>query len=330
MTPSESEKALDTRGVGASRVGDHFFLGFGLFLLLITGVGFSQTFFLASVFDAPELPLYLKIHGGIFSSWVLLFVLQASLIETSRVRVHMWIGRLTAVLAIGMVASGLVVLHGVIRGSEDLAADLPRAGPTVWGNLAILTGFLSFVGLGLYFRNRAQAHKRFMLLATLSMMGQPLVRIGQIPAIRVSEVRGCKRRDLRHRWSRRLGGSHDRVRPLEARKAPPGFRRWRTGLPWRPHHRRSLDPELLLRQNDRFVVRLRSWLHNVRSDPGWMFRRVGDRWGPVPRRDTLLAPYVEFVKSESVEQRTDEGVVVSWVVRERGGRPVPRLTARVL
>lgn len=66
-------------------------------------------------------------------------VLQASLIETSRVRTHMWIGSAAAVLAVGVVVSGLVVLHGVIRGSEDLAADLPHVGSTVWGNLTVLT-----------------------------------------------------------------------------------------------------------------------------------------------------------------------------------------------
>lgn len=189
MTTDQNQTAAVTPGVGVSRMGDPFFFWFGLFLLLITVVGFSRTYFLASVFEAPALPLYLKIHGATGVAWVLLYVLQASLIETSRVRTHMWIGSAAAVLAVGVVVSGLVVLHGVIRGSEDLAADLPRVGSTVWGNLTVLTAFLSFVGLGLYSRRRPQVHKRFMLLATLSMMGQPLVRIGQIPAIRISEVR---------------------------------------------------------------------------------------------------------------------------------------------
>lgn len=83
-----------------------------------------------------------------------------------------------------------MLLHSVIQRAEDLTAELPRIGPLVWGNLAILAAFAAFVVLGLWFRRRPDAHKRLMLLATVSMMGQPIVRIGQIEAIRISEVRG--------------------------------------------------------------------------------------------------------------------------------------------
>lgn len=158
-------------------------------LLAITAVGFTPTFYLGFLFDGPPLTPVLVAHGVLSSLWILVFVSQVSLVNRSRVRLHRRIGPVAGIVAGAMLLSGLLLLHTVVRAPEDVTAELARIGPLVWGNLAILAAFAAFVVLGLWFRYRPDTHKRLMLLATVSMMGQPLVRIGQIEAIRFSDVR---------------------------------------------------------------------------------------------------------------------------------------------
>lgn len=169
---------------------DRFFVVAGVCMLLITVAGFAPTFFLAPLYPGPELPLYLVLHGLSATAWVVAFVAQTALIHTSNIALHRKTGRVVAAVAVAMVASGLYVLYSLVHASDDITADLPRIAPGFWGNLAILGSFSAFVALGYRFRRRPQVHKRLMLLATLSIMGQPLVRIGWMEWLRLSDNRG--------------------------------------------------------------------------------------------------------------------------------------------
>jgi hypothetical protein len=159
-------------------------------MLLITVVGFAPTFFLAPFYTSSELPVYLVVHGVSATAWVVVFVSQVALIHTSNVALHRKTGRVAAAVAVALVMSGLYVLYSLVHASEDITGDLPRIAPGVWGNLAILGSFSAFVILGYRFRRQHHVHKRLMLLATLSIMGQPLVRIGWMESVRLSNNRG--------------------------------------------------------------------------------------------------------------------------------------------
>jgi len=181
--------SVESKGREGRGAGDRFFLIMAVVLLIITAVGFAPTFYLRFLFEGPPLTTILVVHGVFSSLWVLVFVLQVSLIHGSKVRHHRRIGPVAGAIAGAMLLSGLVLLHTIVRGAEDLAGGMAWIGPLVWGNLGILGAYGTFVGLGLWFRQRPEAHKRLMLLATVSIMGQPIVRIGWIDAIRISDVR---------------------------------------------------------------------------------------------------------------------------------------------
>lgn len=191
---SESEPQLAAlRSAAPGRVepdlrapGDPFFLVMGALMFVITAVGFAPTFFLRFMFDAPRLPLRLSIHGLLATMWVSLYLVQTVLVRGRRLRWHGWLGLAGGGLGAAMVGSGFVVLVGVARESSG---PLPLVAGLVWGNLFILAAFSVFLTLGLLARRRPEAHKRFLLLATLSLMGQPLVRIGQLESLVISEIR---------------------------------------------------------------------------------------------------------------------------------------------
>ena len=138
--------------------------------------GFARTYFLRPYFDArPLLPL-LHLHGLVFTSWVVLFVLQISLVAAKRTDLHRRLGVAGAVLA------SLVVIVGcataIIRAK---VVDVPPGAPSPLIFLTIPLGdmlvFAGLVGAGLYLRRRVAAHKRLMLLAMISLLPAAVARL---------------------------------------------------------------------------------------------------------------------------------------------------------
>lgn len=164
-----------------------FFQGMAILFLVLTLVGFARTFFLRPLFDAPSLPFRFHIHGFFTTGWVVLFLVQTFLIANRKIGFHRRMGVFGAFIAGGVLLSGLAILYYVAAGSPGNGFELGQASALVWGNLAGLTVYTIFVSFGIIYRSNSKAHKRLMLLATLSMMGQPLVRIGHLDLFRLSD-----------------------------------------------------------------------------------------------------------------------------------------------
>src|SRR5215210_1483649 len=77
-----------------------------LAILALVFAGFSRTFYLSSYYHAPSLTLLRVVHGTLFSSWILLFIVQTALVATGRLRIHRQLGAGGAVLAASMVLVG--------------------------------------------------------------------------------------------------------------------------------------------------------------------------------------------------------------------------------
>jgi len=170
-----------------------FFVWMAGLLLVINLVGFAPNFFSRGFFDTPELPLRTQIHGSIFTAWFVFFLAQTTLIARRNVSLHRRMGVAGAVLAFVMVTTGLMMIYFraleyIPTGSDDDLLHLRGTAAIVWGNLHLLAGFSVFVTLAIYFRKQADAHKRLMLLACISMMPQSLARIARFPAIDMDEA----------------------------------------------------------------------------------------------------------------------------------------------
>ena len=147
--------------------------------LLIVLIGFARTFYLKALFGTRPLPIYLHLHGLLFTTWFVLFVVQARLVHRHRIDLHRRLGIFGAFLAplAACVAMG-VSIHAARRSY--------RANPaTLAGNLhplALDLGssllFALFVAAAFYFRRRGGVHKRLMVLASCSLL---LPAIGRIP-----------------------------------------------------------------------------------------------------------------------------------------------------
>jgi len=137
-------------------------------------LGFARTYYLKTVFGAPELPLLRHLHGLVMTSWFVLFIAQARLVAARRIELHRRLGVVGAGLAVLILAVGTTVaIDAARRGSS------PGPPPLVFMVIPLvdMAVFAVLVGTALWFRRRTDIHRRLMLLATLSLLPAAIARI---------------------------------------------------------------------------------------------------------------------------------------------------------
>ena len=148
-----------------------------IFLALVVWT-FARTFYLKSFFGTPPLSALLHIHGAVMTGWVVLLVVQSSLIAAHRVQWHRRLG------VLGAAWGALVVLFGSITTLYAAAREVRghtgfAAGQVIITSLDLLqmVFFASFVVLAIWQRRRAGYHKRLMLLTIACMLPDALARL---------------------------------------------------------------------------------------------------------------------------------------------------------
>lgn len=171
----------------ATRYDRVFYGGMGALLGAVAVAGFAPTFYLRPLFGAPptvtgstELTPLAQIHGTVFTAWMVLFIVQTSLIASRRVAVHRRLGIAGAVLAAIMIVVGyLTAVAAARRGAAPPGAD-PLAFLVV--PLFDLVLFGGFVAAAVLRRRDKETHKRLMLLAYISIIAAGVARLpGLLP-----------------------------------------------------------------------------------------------------------------------------------------------------
>jgi hypothetical protein len=127
-------------------------------------------------------------HGALGAAWLVLYVVQTTLIGRGSRDQHRRLGFAGVSLAIAFVITGYAAAIAQTRRGFDLSGDLHIADEPLAALVFPLGDLLSFsvlVALAILWRRRPDRHKRVILLATASLMGAPLAHIvGQVPALR--------------------------------------------------------------------------------------------------------------------------------------------------
>jgi hypothetical protein len=153
-----------------------FYVGMAIAVLITVFLGFSRSYFLKAYYGTPELSLLVHIHGLVFTSWVLLFLAQTTLVATGRTDRHRKLGVAGAVLAALLLIVGTTTAILRVKGGSA-----PILGVPPLSFLAVpffdMVVFAMLIGAGLVLRNRAETHKRLMTLATIALTSAPLARL---------------------------------------------------------------------------------------------------------------------------------------------------------
>lgn len=146
-------------------------------------VAFSRTYFLHRWFHKPNLSLFLHVHAAAMTLWIALFLIQTLLIPAGQPALHRKLGLL------GMASAALVPLFGasatVIAARREVLAhaqDVPIVIVVLALELTQMLMFTGFAAAGFLLRKRVDFHKRLMLLATLCMLPNAIVRIIRLPS----------------------------------------------------------------------------------------------------------------------------------------------------
>jgi hypothetical protein len=164
-----------TRSSAGGRYDNYFFPGMALLLLATVLVGFARTYFLAGVFRAHLPNVLIHIHAVVFSSWILLLIMQVSLISAGRADLHRRIGLL------GFGLACLMVTVGVLAASNSLARGFtptPAFDPKTFYVIPLSDMFVFAILVFFAYRARFNpaSHKRLILIATIALMDAPTGR----------------------------------------------------------------------------------------------------------------------------------------------------------
>lgn len=140
--------------------------GIGLAAALI---GFSKTFFVPMAAGTFSAPVIIHVHGALAFAWIILFMVQNSVIYLRQYSSHRTLGYVGFTVAIGLAVTMVPV--GTLSVERELARGAGESGySTLLGVLTSGLLFLAFVIGGIVSRRKPEHHKRFMLLATIIIL----------------------------------------------------------------------------------------------------------------------------------------------------------------
>ncbi len=161
---------------GMRRADDIFFTAMSLLMLVIVLVGFAPSYFLRGAVFAHLPSLLVHLHGAMFSTWIILFVIQSSLISAGNILLHRKLGVLGAVIAGLMLVLGVLAPFGTLRRAAVLPSFFTPASFLI-GNVIGILIFGAFVAVAICKRNNPKVHKRIMFIANTMLMPPALGRM---------------------------------------------------------------------------------------------------------------------------------------------------------
>jgi hypothetical protein len=129
--------------------------------------GFARTYFLAGMISAPLPNRLIHVHGAVFTLWMVLLVVQSTLISARKLAWHRRLGMAGMGLAVAMVVLGVLAANDALRrGAAPPGIDAKTfyvVPITAIGMFAVLV-FYAYRA-----RRKPAVHKRLILIATIAI-----------------------------------------------------------------------------------------------------------------------------------------------------------------
>lgn len=171
--PDEALAALPER----ARARRGFFAMIQLYMAACVFAGFAPSFYLKPA-HALAMPWEIHVHAGVMTLWIVFMAVQGVLPARGGVRLHRTLGWWGAgVAALVMITGWMITVRGVHDGWDPFNLGSGEAFAAI--PFRDLCTFAVFFVIGLMTRKSApEAHKRMMVLATLSVIPAGLARLG--------------------------------------------------------------------------------------------------------------------------------------------------------
>ncbi len=157
-----------------------FYSGMAIAMAVTVFIGFARTFYLSAYFGTHAtigggpFTTIVRVHAMLFTTWVLLFIAQTSLVAAHRVAIHRRLGVATGVVAAMMIVAGTAIALDLARRGGSPPGIDPMAFLAIpLGDMAV---FSVLIATALSLRRKKEAHKRLMLLAYTAILAAAVAR----------------------------------------------------------------------------------------------------------------------------------------------------------
>ncbi len=171
-TAALSRSAAPSRPTTAPRrhvlLQNYFYFFMTLLIFGIVVYGFSHTVDQNLIHPAVPRPFILYVHAAVFSGWLVLFVLQSSLVRSHHVRWHRRVGWFGAGLG-----ALIPVWASPPRSPWDVSTSIQLHQPGAAAFLIIplwdMATFTPAFALAVYWRKKPEFHRRLILIASCAL-----------------------------------------------------------------------------------------------------------------------------------------------------------------
>jgi hypothetical protein len=172
------------QGLSQARNDRRFFMLVAAAFATLVLVGFARTYYLRILFHLPPLSSFLEFHGALMSGWIGLLLVQTVLVATGRVDWHRKLGVAGAAYAALIIPVGCLATLGAAQREVRAHSAFAHGQLNVLGlELMQMLLFACFVGAALWLRRRTDIHKRLMIIATLCILPNAIVRLSMQTSI---------------------------------------------------------------------------------------------------------------------------------------------------
>jgi hypothetical protein len=150
-------------------------LAMAIAVAVVVALGFGPTARERLLHSPTPIPGILHIHAAVFTSWVLLLLLQSGLVRVGRVVWHRRLGLLAVVLGTAMPFLGLataIITTRIHRAEGDTGGDAFLI-VSCFDMLAFAITF----GLAVFWRRRPEYHRRLMVMASCGLTVAAFARL---------------------------------------------------------------------------------------------------------------------------------------------------------
>lgn len=168
-------------------VGDRRYFGWlTAMLALLVFSGFARTFYFFPIFRLPAPPTLLVVHGTLMTAWIALLAVQTALISARRIDWHKKVGIAGGFLSALILPLGcMATLTAAQREVRTHSVFVPSQLSVLGLELTQMALFAALVGMALWLRKQPSSHKRLMIVATLCIVPNSIVRLSLLTNIEI-------------------------------------------------------------------------------------------------------------------------------------------------
>ena len=154
----------------------YFYFSMSLLIAVIVVWGFSHTVDANLFHPAVPRPILLWFHATAFSTWVVFYIFQSTLVRTHNVKWHKFFGWFGVGLATVMVFLGVVTAIVMAR-FDTYRLRQPGVDAFLIVPFYDMVAFGVLISLAVYWRKKPELHRRLIFIATCCLLDAAFGRI---------------------------------------------------------------------------------------------------------------------------------------------------------